>query len=275
MNLKAPTPMHVAVVSIGRSGTSLIARILDQVLGVDFGDEADHIPRNHNNPDGYFENAAFLAFDERVLQAANAWVLNPPPLDYVAALPESQRAAFEQEAIALLAQYAQNKPHFGWKDPRLSFTLPFWRAASPNLIPVIAVRKPYSVLSSIGAQLERPVESMAGLWFTYYQHVFHHTQGLNRFFVNFDGLLSDPLPIVMALANHLGIHADLEEVQRKLAEIIKPQQSKHSFAAPVASAADTASQVLDARTTDLHAYLVQSTQDGGQPNANKLAELLR
>jgi hypothetical protein len=255
MNPPAPTPMHVAVVSIGRSGTSLIARILDQVLGVDFGDEA--------------------AFDERVLQAANAWVLDPPPLDYVAALPEPQRVAFAQEASALLTQYAPDKPRFGWKDPRLSFTLPFWRAASPNLIPVIAVRKPYSVLSSIGAQLDRPVESMAGLWFTYYQHVFHHTQALNRFFVNFDGLLSDPLPIVMALATHLGIHVDREEVQRKLAEIIKPQQSKHSFATPAANAADVASHVLDARTTALHAYLVQSTRDGGQPNANRLAELLR
>jgi hypothetical protein len=269
--------MHVAVVSIGRSGTSLIARILDQVLGVDFGDEAEHIPRNHNNPDGYFENAAFLAFDERVLQAANAWVLDPPPLDYVAALPESQHDAFAQEAVALLAQYAQDKPRFGWKDPRLSFTLPFWRVASPNLIPVVAVRKPYSVLSSIGAQLDRPVESMAGLWFTYYQHVFHHTRGLNRFFVNFDGLLSDPLPIVMALANHLGIQVDRAEVGRRLAEIIKPQQSKHSFAAPAASptTAAAAAQALDARTTALHAYFVASTRDGGQPDANKLAALLR
>lgn len=275
MNLEAPAPLHVAVVSIGRSGTSLIARILDQVLGVDFGDEADHIPRNHNNPDGYFENAAFLAFDERVLQAAAAWVLNPPPLEYVNSLPETQRSAFRHEAAALLAQYAHDKPRFGWKDPRLSFTLPFWRTASPNLIPVIAVRKPYSVLSSIGAQLDRPVESMAGLWFNYYRHVFHHTQGLNRFFVNFDGLLSDPLPIVMALAKHLGIELDREEVNRKLAEIIKPQQSKHSFVTPAATAADTAAQVLDASTTALHAYLVQSTQNGGQPDANKLAELLR
>ncbi|MFN6171343.1 MAG: hypothetical protein ACK46J_15150 [Burkholderiales bacterium] len=45
-------PLRVVVVSIGRSGTSLFARILDEVLGVEFGDETDHIPRNHNNPDG-------------------------------------------------------------------------------------------------------------------------------------------------------------------------------------------------------------------------------
>ena len=263
-------PLRVVVVSIGRSGTSLFARILDEVLGIDFGDEADHIPRNHNNPDGYFENAEFLAFNDRVLQAAGGWVLAPPPIDYPSHLDATQRREMTAEANRLLAKCADDKPAFGWKDPRLSFTLPIWRDACPDLIPIIAFRKPFSVLSSIGAQLDRPVESLAGLWFTYYQHIFAHTTGLPRVFVSFDQLLADPITVVRGMAHHLGRPIDEAALAAQLGKIVKPQQSRHSSAADATSAR----AVLDARTTALYDYLAQSTHLGQQPDADRLRQLL-
>ena len=263
-------PLRVAVVSIGRSGTSLVARILDEVLGVDFGDEADHIPRNHNNPDGYFENAEFLAFNERVLSAAGGWVLDPPTLDYVSNMDSGMREQFVADAGRLLGKYAQDKSTFGWKDPRLSFTLPIWRAACPNLVPIIAFRKPASVLSSICAQLDRPVESMVGLWLNYYQHVFAHTSGLRCYFVSFDQLLADPVPVVRGLAQHLGVAIDDARLTSQLATIIKPQQSRHSSAENAANAVP----VLDFKTTTLYAYLTESTTSGQQPDATRLRELV-
>ena len=263
-------PLRVVVVSIGRSGTSLFARILDQVLGVDFGNEADHIPRNHNNPDGYFENAEFLAFNDRVLQAAGGWVLVPPPLDFPSGLDASRRRELAAEATQLLAQYAGGKQAFGWKDPRLSFTLPIWRDACPSLVPIIAFRKPFSVLSSIGAQLDRPVESLTGLWFTYYQHVVAHTMGLPRYFVSFDQLLADPITVVRGMAHHLGRSTDDAALAAQLGNIVKPQQSRHSSAAD-----STRSQaVLDVQTTALYDFLEQSTKSGQQPDADKLRKLL-
>ena len=265
------TPLRVAVVSIGRSGTSLIARILDEVLGVDFGDEADHIPRNHNNPDGYFENAEFLAFNDRVLQAAGGWVLSPPPLDYMQKMAASTRDALVSEATGLLNKYAENKPTFGWKDPRLSFTLPIWQAACPTLTPVIAFRKPISVLSSIAAQLERPIESLADLWFAYYQSVFAYTDGMLRYMVSFDDLLCEPLPVVLGLARHLGIAVDTTQVQNQLAQIIKPKQSRYTSATIAPNSAFT----LDVNTLELFDYLRTSTANGGQPDMRHLKNLLR
>jgi|688.fasta_scaffold49584_2 hypothetical protein len=264
-------PLRVVVVSIGRSGTSLFARILDEVLGVDFGDEADHIPRNHNNPDGYFENAAFLAFNDRVLQAAGGWVLEPPPIDYAQRLDVVVRQQLVAEASHLLGRYAADKPTFGWKDPRLSFTLPIWRAACPDIVPIIAFRKPYSVLSSIGAQLDRPIESLAGLWFRYYQHVFTHTEGLPRYFASFDQLLTDPASVVRGMAQHLGREIDEKALSRQLAEIVKPQQSRHSSA----KIASNRPSVLDLATTDLYDYLIESVGlEGGQPDPTHLHRLL-
>jgi hypothetical protein len=266
-------PLRVTVVSIGRSGTSLFARILHEVLGVDFGDEHDHIPRNHNNPDGYFENAAFLAFNDRVLQAAGGWVLSPPPLDYVSHLPAETRHALVAEARALLVQYSAGKAAFGWKDPRLSFTLPIWREATQpasEIVPIIALRKPLSVLSSIAAQLDRPIDSLAGLWFQYYQHVFLHTAGLRAHVVSFDDLLANPLPVVMGMARHLGVAVTESAVAAQLAKIVKPQQSRYSSA----ENASNASPVLDINTRTLYEYLRASVQNSGQPDAAKLAALL-
>jgi hypothetical protein len=263
-------PLRVAVVSIGRSGTSLFGRILDQVLGVDFGDEADHIPKNHNNPDGYFENAAFMAFNDRVLQAADGWVLSPPPMDYPTRFAPDTRAAFIAEAAALLAKYSANKPTFGWKDPRLSFTWPIWREACPNAVPIIAFRKPLSVLSSIGAQLDRPVEPLAPLWFQYYQRVFAYTEGQRRYVVSYDDLLADPVTVTLNVAAHLGMTIDPARVRAQLSEIVKPQQSRHTSA----TIASESPSILDFKTISLYEYLRDSVKNGGQPDAARLRELL-
>ena len=262
--------LRVAVVSIGRSGTSLIARILHEVLGVDFGDEADHIPRNHNNPDGYFENAEFLAFNDHILQTAGGGVLSPPPLDYMAHLPPATHSALVAEASALLKKYASDKANFGWKDPRLSFTLPIWCAACPSLTPVIAFRKPLSVMSSIAAQLDRPIDSLAGLWFAYYQRVFAYTGGMSIYVVSFDDLLTEPLPVVLGLARHFGVAVDATRVQNQLAQIIKPQQSRHSSAKIAPNSAFT----LDSATLALFDYLHTSTAKGGQPDMRHVQNLL-
>jgi len=261
---------RVAVVSIGRSGTSLFARILHEVLGVDFGLEADHIPRNHNNPDGYFENAEFLAFNDRILQATNASVLSPPPMNYVSQLAPDLRAALVNEARILLAKYALDKPIFGWKDPRLSFTLPIWHAASPSMAAIIAFREPLSALSSIAAQLERPINTILPLWFQYYRRVFAYTSDMPRCVVSFDNLLTNPLPVVVEMAQRLDIALDESMAHAKLLQIIKPQQSRHT------SAQNTANSplILDAQTNGLYLYLRKIAKDKAQPERATLERLL-
>ena len=261
---------RVTVVSIGRSGTSLFARILHEVLGVDFGLEADHIPRNHNNPDGYFENAEFLAFNDRILQAANGWVLSPPPINYMTLLAPSVRDGLVDEAKYLLAKYAADKPSFGWKDPRLSFTLPIWREACPAIVPIVAFRQPLSVLSSIAAQLERPIDAILPLWFQYYQRVFAYTNGLPRCVVCFDHLLQNPLSVVMQMARHLNVAVDESAAAQKLSQIVKPQQSRHTS---VQNAVNGTS-ILDVQTKALYTYLRETADTQSQPDETVLQNLL-
>jgi hypothetical protein len=197
-------------------------------------------------------------------------VLSPPALDYPARLPADIHAALVAEAEALLARYSEGKASFGWKDPRLSFTLPIWREACPDMAVIVAFRKPLSVLSSIAAQLERPIEPLAPLWLAYYRRIFAYTAGMPRHVVSYDDLLTDPAPVVLGMARHLGIAVEESTVRAKLAQIVKPQQSRHSSA----QNAPNTSSMLDFQTLQLYAYLRDSVANGGQPDAAQLDKLL-
>lgn len=263
--------LRVAVVSIGRSGTSLIARILHEVLRVDFGSETDHIPRDYNNSDGYFENAEIFALNERILQAAGASLLSPPPITYVSTLASTQHDAFVKQAATLLAKFAGQTPAFGWKDPRLSLTFPIWQAACPSVVPIIPFRNPVSVLSSISLQFDRPVKSISHLWFAYYQRVFAYTDETPRYILNFDSLLVEPAQTVMCMARHLGIHVDRLRAEKQLTEIVKLRQPRDL---PIVHGADL-SPTAEPQTALLYKYLCMTTVYGGQPDAHHLQSLIR
>ena len=263
-------PLRVAVVSIGRSGTSVISRILHEVLAIDFGEESDHIPRNHNNPDGYFENRVLLELNERILAAVNGAVLRPPAMDAFSMLNESIKNELIETATERLGFYAANKPNFGWKDPRLSLTFPIWKAAIPNVTAIIVVRDPRAVMRSIADQLEVPAETLAGLWLEYYRRIFRDTADCPRVVVSFDQLLENPLGVVKTIADHLGIANDIETWERQLAGIVKPKQAKHRVVAGVSEN----NLPLDAETEALYFYLRDIVNQGLQPDYAHLDRLL-
>lgn len=267
----ATTPnLRVAVVSIGRSGTSVISRILHEVLAVDFGDEADHIPRNHNNPDGYFENREMLALNERILAAVNGAVLRPPALEAFVTLDPDTKKTLIETVGERLNFYAAGKPSFGWKDPRLSLTFPIWKAAVPNVVAVIAFRDPRAVMRSIADQLEVAPTSLGGLWLDYYRRIFRDTADCKRVVVSFDQLLDEPLRVVETMATHLNIVIDKKTAERQLAGIVKPKQAKHRVDATVSKS----ELALDPNTEAVYFYLRDAVAKGLQPDFKMLDRLL-
>ena len=263
-------PLRVAVVSIGRSGTSVISRILHEVLAIDFGEESDHIPRNHNNPDGYFENREMLELNERILAAVNGAVLRPPAMDAFSMLNESIKNELIETAKERLGFYAANKPNFGWKDPRLSLTFPIWKAAAPTVVAVIAFRDPSAVMRSIADQLEVPPGSLSGLWLEYYRRIFSYTAACPRVVVSFDQLLDEPLCVVETIATHLNIVIDKNTAERQLASIVKPKRAKHR----ADSGALKSDLTIDADTEAVYFYLRDRAKKRCQPDFAKLDQLL-
>src|SRR5688572_14655735 len=70
----------VAIVGMHRSGTSMVAKVLQQA-GLHLGTEADLMPPAAENPEGFFEHLGFVRLNDDVLNAAGSGWDCPPRAD--------------------------------------------------------------------------------------------------------------------------------------------------------------------------------------------------
>src|SRR4051812_23597880 len=105
--------MPVCIAGMGRSGTSMCARLL-HVCGLYLGQDRDLLPPAPDNPDGFWENLKFLEFNDQLLnELGGAW--DSPPLA-VERWHEAERLArFRAKAGILLQEFSGHDP-WGWKD---------------------------------------------------------------------------------------------------------------------------------------------------------------
>ena len=127
------------VTGMHRSGTSLAAGRL-QNSGVQMGRQL--LPPNRGNPRGYFEDAGLVAFHEQVLQARGLDMLVTAPFVFE---PSPAEMAQAQQLVAARA----GAPLWGWKDPRTSLFLEFWRSLLPQAVFVLLYRHPLEVFLSL------------------------------------------------------------------------------------------------------------------------------
>lgn len=262
--------MLVAVLSLSRSGSSLLARILHEVLQVDFGEPIEHIPANRSNADGYYENASVLEINETVLAKLGAGVFDPPPLDF----HEVPRVGGFEAAMHRIRQvigfHCGNRRRFGFKDPRLALTFPLWKRAFPGIVPVIIFRDPGAAANSIVEQSGISMERALSLWYEYYHRIFHYTAGMRRYFVSFERLTESPVEVVSRLGQHLDVPQDTSLLRAKLQAIVRPQVIRHAARAePVEF-----SPYIDAKTKIVYAYLDQTSREFGQPDVAYLGAVM-
>ena len=142
--------MPVAIAGMHRSGTSMVTRLLN-LCGLYLGREEDFLPSTEYNIEGYWENTKFLEMNDEILASfGGGWDL-PPSLEtgweksaHLAPLKDSSR-----QIIDGLSQ----QPVWGWKDPRNSLTLPFWKELVPNLLPFLVMSLSQAVYGGIMASL--------------------------------------------------------------------------------------------------------------------------
>jgi hypothetical protein len=154
----------VCIAGMHRSGTSLVARVLHD-CGFDLGPSRDLMPAGPDNPEGFWENLRFVRVNDRVLARLGGSWSEPPALE-----PGWERSPelgdVREEAVALAGSFSGLEA-WAWKDPRNSLTLSFWRGLVPDLKPVICVRHPAEVVSSL--QRRTASEPLFGrrVWLTY------------------------------------------------------------------------------------------------------------
>ncbi|MCG3141914.1 MAG: hypothetical protein HDKAJFGB_03256 [Anaerolineae bacterium] len=128
-----------------RSGTSLIASLLAQA-GVALG-KSLLAPKANDNPRGFFEDADFVNFHQELLYARGLDIL--VARDFVL-----QPDATETERARALIAARADQALWGWKDPRTSLVLEFWRALLPDARFLLVYRHPLDVTLSLARRLQ-------------------------------------------------------------------------------------------------------------------------
>jgi len=209
------TQMVVCVAGMHRSGTSMVARMI-HTCGVYFGPERILEYTSRENERGYWENVNFVTLNDALLdQLGGRWDMPPPR-------PESWNnaglEALGDRALELIKQLSDLR-RWGWKDPRNSITLPFWRQLVPNLKVVICLRHPLEVIQSLVKRGSSVDDSLLDLWLTYNQQLMTEVPPENRLITHYASYFVDPQQELRRVLGFLGIAASDRAVELACATV--------------------------------------------------------
>jgi len=180
----------------------MVARLLS-LCGLDLGPTEDLIGPDAGNPLGHFEHADFHRIDEALLEHFGGSWANPPELK-PGWEQESSLIHFTEEAKRLLGTFAES-PLWGWKEPRSTLLLPFWKSFIPLLRFVICVRSPLDVARSLEKRDGISIGAGVYLWKRYLQAAIHDTETSPRIFTFYEDYFGDPIPEINRVAEFCGL----------------------------------------------------------------------
>ncbi|HEX6460179.1 MAG TPA: sulfotransferase [Thermoleophilaceae bacterium] len=194
----------VCVLGMHRSGTSLVARLLN-LLGVNLGPEEHMIKPTSANPAGYWESRGVQQINDEILERFGGSWLAPPEL------PEGwerspELADLRQQARELIRADFADSELLGFKDPRNCLTLPFWQSLLGPMRYVICLRNPVDVAASLESREDdtAPFEQGVELWLTYTRAALSATAGQPRGIMFYEDLMAEPEATVSTLAGLIG-----------------------------------------------------------------------
>jgi len=163
------TERAVCVMGMHRSGTSFTARAL-QLLGVSLGAAGSLMAPGPDNPAGYFENRDIKELNDALLaHLGGAW--DQPPVLGPGWERDRSLDPLRTRASDVLDNAFGPPPLepglIGWKDPRLSLVLPFWRTVTPITTTIVVVRDPAEVAASLRSRNGIDAPQAAMLWLRY------------------------------------------------------------------------------------------------------------
>jgi hypothetical protein len=210
-----PHSRPVAVVGMHRSGTSMVAKLL-QRAGLHLGNETDLMPPAEQNPEGFYEHLDFVRLNDEVLNAAGSGWDCPPAAGFD--WDGEALGQFRARAQRLAAPLQERLP-WGWKDPRTSLTLPFWRSAFGPLRSVVVVRNPLEVVTSLNRRDGFSTALGLTLWQIYGERVLEDTSPDERLVTHFDSYFLEPDREITRVLEFLGLDRDQDLPGLKTAAI--------------------------------------------------------
>lgn len=203
--------MAVCIAGMHRSGTSLVARLLN-LCGLYLGPADEFLPPNASNPEGYWENTQFVWLNDAILnQFDTAWDLQTP-------LPEGwplqpEMIPLRNKAADLVQRFGAHAP-WGWKDPRSSLTLAFWKLLLPDLKVVICLRNPLDVAQSLTNRGNSSTRFGLNLWELYNQRLLSVTRPEDRVVTHYDAYFENPHEELRRVLGALDLSASDETIEQ-------------------------------------------------------------
>lgn len=197
--------MQIFVCGMHRSGTSVVARLLN-MIGAYVGPEGSGLAANAENPKGFWERTDIVALNDRILAEADARWFDPYP--WLTRSPVAPSATVSRAIRERLVDLDGHRPWF-IKDPRLCLTLATWLPHCERPVVVVCSRDAAAVASSLvkhstslGFRLSR--EEADALWETYARSLLQAIDGIDSIYVRYEDVLASPMKAVEHLYAELG-----------------------------------------------------------------------
>jgi hypothetical protein len=199
-----------------RSGTSLAAGVLE-ALGIDLGPSETMLPTNGvENLHGYFEQRSIRELNDALLETLGGSWFEPPR---AAVAPGWERDPaldpLHARAVELYERTFASGARPGFKDPRLSITLPFWRRVTGPLDCVVCLRPAVAVEASLRGRFRRGPQRVwpwhphrrrdwQALTKVYADAAMHVTRDERRIVIEYDDWFADGPAQLERLAEFVG-----------------------------------------------------------------------
>jgi hypothetical protein len=192
----------VCIIGMHRSGTSMIARAL-KLCGLNLGNDDQLLASNDSNPLGHFEHEEVLRINESLLAHFGGSWHNPPELRQ-GWEKDASLSYLTAEARQLVGTFSET-PLWGWKEPRTTLLVPFWKSIVPGLRFVICVRSPLDVARSLQSRDGLSIGAGASLWHQYSRAAVRNTVGSPRIFTFYEDCFRDPVLEINRVAEFCGL----------------------------------------------------------------------
>jgi GT2 family glycosyltransferase/glycosyltransferase involved in cell wall biosynthesis len=188
--------MQIFVLAMHRSGTSMVARLLN-MMGAYFAPEGTSTGANQENPKDFWERRDVRNLNDMLLHSAGAdWHrLSDFALEKI---PAAALAQFKIEAGKIILAMDAHRPWF-LKEPRFCLLAPLWFDLLGVPVCVIVNRSPIEVARSLQMRNGIPIAVGLALWERYNVAALNATRGERRIQINHAGLMADPVGTVRQL----------------------------------------------------------------------------
>jgi hypothetical protein len=168
----------------------MVARLLN-LTGLYLGEEHELFAGRPDNPEGFFEHKRFYALNDRILEVFKAsWDM--PQTFPQGWETDSRLDPIYQDARTLVAEFNAHGGEWGWKDPRSSLTLAFWKKVIPGLKVVVCLRNPVDVCASLTKRGYASIRFGLSLWDGYAKMLEREVTPDNSIFTHYASYFGDP-----------------------------------------------------------------------------------